>query len=123
MLAEKMSPGSIVSLSGTLGSGKTVFTRGIARGLGIECNITSPTFTLICEYEGRLPLYHMDLYRISDPDEFETTGGRELLFSGGIAVIEWAEKISSYLPDDMVRVNIAIREDKTRIITITGIEP
>ena len=112
----------MIALSGMLGSGKTVLTRGIARGLGIEGNITSPTFTLICEYEGRLPLYHMDLYRISDPDEFEMTGGRDLLFSGGISVIEWAEKIADYLPDNIIRINIDIIENNKRKITISGIE-
>ncbi len=109
-------------MTGPIGSGKSVMTRGIARGLEIEDNITSPTFTLICEYSGKLPLYHMDLYRISDADEFEMIGGRDLIYSGGISVIEWAEKIEEYLPEKMICVNIEIDHDGSRIITITGTE-
>ena len=109
-------------MTGPIGSGKSVMTRGIARGLEIEDNITSPTFTLICEYSGKLPLYHMDLYRISDADEFEMIGGRDLIYSGGISVIEWAEKIEEYLPEKMICVNIEIDQDGSRIITITGTE-
>ena len=107
-------------MSGPLGSGKSVMTRGIARGLGIEDNITSPTFTLICEYYGKIPLYHMDLYRISDSDEFEMIGGRDLIYSNGISVIEWAEKIQEYLPEKMIHINISIEKDNTRRITVTG---
>ena len=109
-------------MTGPMGSGKSVMTRGIARGLGIKDNITSPTFTLICEYAGKLPLYHMDLYRISDSDEFEMIGGREIIYSGGISVIEWAEKIEEYLPEKMIHVNITINNDGSRKITITGTE-
>ncbi len=109
-------------MTGPIGSGKSVMTRGIARGLGIKDNITSPTFTLICEYSGRMPLYHMDLYRISDSDEFEMIGGRDIIYSGGISVIEWAEKIEDYLPEKMIHVNIDIERDGSRIITITGTE-
>ena len=109
-------------MTGPIGSGKSVMTRGIARGLEIEDNITSPTFTLICEYSGKLPLYHMDLYRISDADEFEMIGGRDLIYSGGISVIEWAEKIEEYLPEKMICVNIEIDHEGSRIITITGTE-
>ncbi len=107
-------------MSGPLGSGKSVMTRGIARGLGIEDNITSPTFTLICEYYGKIPLYHMDLYRISDSDEFEMIGGRDLIYSNGISVIEWAEKIQEYLPEKMIHINISIEKDNSRRITVTG---
>ena len=109
-------------MTGPIGSGKSVMTRGIARGLGIRENITSPTFTLICEYSGRLPFYHMDLYRISDSDEFEMIGGRDIIYSGGISVIEWAEKIKEYLPEKMIHVNININNDGSRKIRITGIE-
>ncbi|MDX9800904.1 MAG: tRNA (adenosine(37)-N6)-threonylcarbamoyltransferase complex ATPase subunit type 1 TsaE [Spirochaetia bacterium] len=121
-LASSLRGGDVISLSGTLGSGKTVFTRGIARGLGIENNITSPTFTLLCEYEGTLNLNHMDLYRISTSEEFEMIGGREIIYSNGVSVIEWAEKISDYLPDKIIRVNISITENSCRKITIDGIE-
>jgi tRNA threonylcarbamoyladenosine biosynthesis protein TsaE len=98
-----------------------VLTKGIAAGLGISCNITSPTFTLICEYEGSLMLYHMDVYRLADYSEFETTGGKELLFSGGVSVIEWAEKIAEYLPKDIIKISIDIKKDNSREILVSGL--
>lgn len=117
-----MKEGAIISLTGTLGSGKTVFTKGLAEGLGIKSHITSPTFTIICEYDNTPPLYHMDLYRISEPEEFEQAGGRELLGGKGISVIEWAEKIEDYLPKDIIKVNIVIEKNNERKITIENLE-
>ena len=103
-LAEHLEPNSIIALNGVLGAGKTVLTRGIARGLGIDGIIKSPTFTIICEYEGRLPLYHMDMYRISSDDEFEMTGGKSCLHQVVYALLSGAgisgaacRKISSIL--------------------------
>ena len=109
-------------MTGPIGSGKSVITRGIARGLGIKDNITSPTFTLICEYSAQIPLYHMDLYRLSGPDEFEMIGGRDLIYSSGISVIEWAEKIIEYLPENIIHINISINTDSSRKIIIKGSE-
>jgi len=104
-----------------LGSGKTVFTKGIAEGLGISNSITSPTFTLICEYEGNIPFFHMDLYRLNDVNEFELAGGRDILFSNGISVIEWAEKIADYFPDNTIKINIEIEKNGSRKIIICGL--
>jgi len=105
-----------------LGSGKTVFTKGIAEGLGISSSITSPTFTLICEYEGNIPFSHMDLYRLNDVNEFELAGGRDIMFSNGISVIEWAEKIADYFPDSTIKVNIEIEKSGSRKIIIDNID-
>ena len=105
-----------------MGSGKTVFTKGIAEGLGISSTITSPTFTLICEYEGKIPLFHMDLYRLDDVNDFEMAGGKDIMFSNGISVIEWAEKLTDYFPDTTIKVNIEIEKSGSRKITIDGID-
>ncbi len=98
----------IYCLSGELGAGKTAFTQGFAKGLGISTPITSPTFTIINEYlEGRLPLYHFDTYRISSPEEMEDCGYEEYFYSGdGVCVIEWAELISDIIPPDAVWIRI-----------------
>ena len=90
--------------------------------MGISCAITSPTFTLICEYEGTIPLFHMDLYRLNDVNEFEMIGGRDLLFANGISVVEWAEKISDYFPNNTIKVNIEIEKNGSRKITIENID-
>ena len=114
--------GSVVSLRGSLGAGKTVFAKGIAKALGITEAIVSPTFTLMQEYEGTLELYHMDLYRISGTDEFEMIGGEEMLYGNGVTLIEWSEKIQDMLPDGTIFVDISIMPDTKREITIEGIE-
>lgn len=121
-LAGHLKPNSIIALNGVLGAGKTVLTRGIARGLGISGIIKSPTFTIICEYEGSLPLYHMDMYRISGDDEFEMTGGKELLTSGGVCVIEWSENIRESLPEEIISVTIRVVTPEEREIDLEGIE-
>ena len=121
-MAGKVTPGTIISLRGSLGAGKTVFAKGFAEGLGITEAIVSPTFTLVQEYDGRLKLYHLDLYRLSGEDEFESMGGEDFLYSDGVALIEWSEKIEDMLPDDTIFINITINEDLTRSIEIRGIE-
>lgn len=121
-MAGKVTPGSVISLRGSLGAGKTVFAKGFAEGLGITEAIVSPTFTLVQEYDGRLKLYHLDLYRLSGEDEFESMGGEDFLYSDGVALIEWSEKIEDMLPDDTIFINITINEDLTRSIEIRGIE-
>ncbi len=118
--AGKVKKGSVISLRGSLGAGKTVFAKGLARALGITEAIVSPTFTLVQEYEGRLKMYHLDLYRLSGEDEFESMGGEDFLYSDGVCLIEWSEKIADMLPDDTIYVNITIGEDLTRDIEITG---
>ena len=112
--------GDVVSLTGSLGAGKTVLAKGIARALSIEEAIVSPTFTIVQEYDGTQKLYHLDLYRLSGDDEFESMGGEEFLYPDGITLIEWAEKIEDMLPDDAFRVTVAILEDGSRSIEIEG---
>ena len=114
-------PGSVVSLRGPLGAGKTVIAKGIAEALRIEEAIVSPTFTLVQEYEGTMPLHHMDLYRIDGLEDFGSIGGEELLYNEGITLIEWSEKIDGILPPHTIRVTIAIEGDGKRLINITGV--
>lgn len=102
-----LKPGDIVCLSGELGAGKTAFTGGIARALGITGYVTSPTFTIVNEYDnGRIPLYHFDVYRIGNPEELFELGFEEYLYAGGIVVIEWASLVEEALPDAYIRVEI-----------------
>lgn len=119
-VAEKIKKGDVISLTGSLGAGKTVFAKGFAKQLGIGEAIVSPTFTLVQEYDGRMKMYHLDLYRLSGEDEFESMGGEDFLYSNGVTLIEWSEKIESMLPDDTIYVKITINEDLTRTIEITG---
>ncbi len=106
-LAKNAYAGEIITLDGDLGSGKTVFAKGFARGLGIDEPITSPTFTIVREYEsGRLPLYHFDVYRIDSPDEMYEVGFDDYLFGNGVCIIEWAENIREILPENIVRISI-----------------
>ena len=95
IFASSLQEGDVISLRGNLGAGKTVFAKGIAKGLGIEEAIVSPTFTIVQEYDGRMRMYHLDLYRLSGEDEFESMGGEDFLYSDGVSLIEWSEKIES----------------------------
>ena len=119
-LGKTLGKGAVVSLRGSLGVGKTVFAKGVARSLGIREAIVSPTFTLIQEYEGTLPLHHMDLYRIDGVEEFELIGGEEHLYGEGVTLIEWSEKIQELLPDETIYVTIALADDGSREIRIEG---
>jgi tRNA threonylcarbamoyladenosine biosynthesis protein TsaE len=112
--------GDIIALCGELGSGKTVLVKGIAKGLGIKSNkyVNSPSFVILKEYKGRLPLYHFDIYRLDDMSEFSTIGYTDYFYGGGISVIEWADKISGVLPRGFLRIDISITEEKTRKINI-----
>ena len=121
-MSQKVTPGTVISLRGSLGAGKTVFAKGFALGLGITEAIVSPTFTLVQEYDGREKLYHLDIYRLSGEDEFESMGGEDFLYPDGITLIEWSEKIESMLPDETIYVNVTINDDLSRTITITGDE-
>jgi tRNA threonylcarbamoyladenosine biosynthesis protein TsaE len=111
--------GDNVCLIGELGTGKTAFTGGIAKGLGIGGYITSPTFTIVNEYEGRLPLYHFDVYRISDVDEMLDTGYYEYIDGDGVTVIEWADLIRDILPSERIEVRIEKNDDGSDCRTIT----
>ena len=119
-IGECLIAGDVLALWGELGAGKTLLTRGIARGLGIppEVRITSPTFTFINEYEGRLHLYHIDLYRVVDAAELDTIPWREVLFGSGVAVVEWPERLGQGLPDERFDIQLQITGDDARTITI-----
>ena len=100
-------PRDIYTLDGDLGVGKTIFTKGMAKGLGIEEPVTSPTFTILQEYEsGRLPLYHFDVYRIGDPEEMDEIGYEDYFYGQGICLIEWAGLIEELIPKEAVRICI-----------------
>ena len=105
-IGEKASPGDIFLLDGDLGVGKTVFAKGFAAGLGIQEPVTSPTFTIVCEYEGRLPLYHFDLYRIGDPDELYDIGYEEYFYGDGVSLVEWPRRLEWLKPTDAKTVMI-----------------
>ena len=115
-------PGDIVLLNGDLGVGKTVFTKGFGKGLGIEEPISSPTFTIMQIYEsGRLPLYHFDVYRIADPDEMDEIGYEDYFFGDGVTLVEWASLIEELLPPEAIRIRIEKNPEKGmdyRLITI-----
>ena len=110
-LCEKLTAGSMVALTGDLGTGKTTLTKAIAAGLGVTDVITSPTFNIVKQYDsGRLPLYHFDVYRIGDVDEMYEIGYEEYFFGDGVCVIEWADLIEEIIPDDAVRIEIEYGE-------------
>lgn len=107
-LASLLRPGDVVALIGDLGTGKTALTKAIAEGLGITALITSPTFTIVQEYhDGRLPLYHFDVYRIGEIEEMEELGYEEYFFGKGVCVIEWADLIAEILPEESIVIEIA----------------
>ena len=106
-IGKNAKPDTVFALTGDLGTGKTVFTQGVAAGLGINEPVTSPTFTILQIYEGgRLPFFHFDVYRIDDIDEMEEIGYDEYFMKGGVSLIEWAELIEELLPEDAVRIKI-----------------
>lgn len=113
-------PGSVVAYTGDLGAGKTAFTRGLARGLGIGERITSPTFTIVNEYEGgRLPLFHFDMYRLGSSEELFDIGWEDYLARGGVCAVEWSENVSDALDPDTIRVDIRRGEtENQRVITL-----
>ena len=119
-IGEKCTPGTVISLRGSLGAGKTVFAKGVARSLGIDEAIVSPTFTLVQEYQGRLPMYHMDLYRITSEDDFQMIGGEDMLYSDGVTLVEWSEIINDTLPVGSLFVQITVNPDQSRTVTLKG---
>ena len=121
-LAESLEPGAMVAFTGDLGSGKTAFTRGLARGLGVTDRVTSPTFTIVNEYlGGRLPLFHFDMYRLASSDELFDIGWEDYLARGGVCAVEWSENVADALEPDAIRVDIRRGAgENDRIITVTG---
>lgn len=113
--ASVLRPGDVIALVGDLGAGKTRFVQAVARGLGVPDEIVhSPTFTLIHEYPGRLPLRHCDAYRLRNPDEFADLGLDELFGEDGVAFVEWADRVSDYLPRDHVRIELTVAGPSSR---------
>jgi tRNA threonylcarbamoyladenosine biosynthesis protein TsaE len=120
-LGENLQPGNLVALCGELGAGKTCLTQGIARGLGVpeEYRVTSPTFTIINEYPGRLTLYHLDLYRLSGVRDLDEIGYEDCFNDHGVVVMEWAEKIKEVLPEGALFIEITYIDDNRRKIVIS----
>ncbi len=121
-LAQELRAGDVLAFTGSLGMGKTAFTRGLARGLGCRGRVTSPTFTIVNEYEGKTPLFHFDMYRLGSSDELFDIGWDDYLARGGVCAVEWSERVSDELPEDTIFVDIARGEEgeNTRVITVTG---
>lgn len=106
-LGQNAIPGDVITLIGDLGVGKTILAKGMAKGLGIEEDVSSPTFTIVQEYhEGRIPLYHFDVYRIEEPEEMEAIGYEEYFFGDGVCLVEWADLISEIIPSGHTRVTV-----------------
>lgn len=117
-LAGSLRPGHILCLFGELGSGKTTFTKGIAQGLKINHKkVNSPTFILMNAYEGKLPLYHFDLYRMDDASEIANIGYEEFFYGDGIAVVEWAEKLGDLIPKEYLGIEFSHKRENDRLIT------
>ena len=114
----KLKKGDIIAMQGTLAAGKTTITKGIAQALEISDTITSPTFCLISEYSGKMPLYHMDVYRLDGVEDFINLGTDDMLYGDGVSIIEWSEKIMDELPKKTITLKITLNEDSSRTITI-----
>jgi len=124
ILGDLCVPGDVIALSGELGAGKTCLTTGIARGLGVSEKylVTSPTFTLVNEYRGRLDLFHLDLYRLAGCEDLDDIGYEEYCYGRGITVVEWAEKIMDSLPEGSIFVSLKYVDEMTREIRLEGPE-
>ncbi|MBP7216406.1 MAG: tRNA (adenosine(37)-N6)-threonylcarbamoyltransferase complex ATPase subunit type 1 TsaE [Candidatus Omnitrophica bacterium] len=122
LIAKVLRPGSIVCLFGQLGSGKTVLTKGIAEGLGInQDEIISPTFVLMRQHQGRMPLHHFDLYRLDNQQEIAGLGSEEFLFADGVSVIEWAQRLSDCAPAEYLGVTLAIISKESRRLNFVAV--
>ncbi len=120
-LGKTLTGGEVLAYEGDLGMGKTAFTRGLAKGLGFTGRVTSPTFTIVNEYEGRLPLFHFDMYRLSDEEELFDIGWEDYLVRGGVCAVEWSERVTAALPAGTRYIRFARGEETdSRIITIEG---
>ncbi len=119
-LGKSLRGGEVIAYLGDLGAGKTAFTRGLARGLGISMRVTSPTYTIVNEYTGgRLPLFHFDMYRLGSSDELFDIGWEDYLLRGGVCAVEWSENVRDAM-EDAITVSIEKTDDETRRITIEG---
>ncbi|MUK88532.1 tRNA (adenosine(37)-N6)-threonylcarbamoyltransferase complex ATPase subunit type 1 TsaE [Ornithinibacillus sp. L9] len=113
-LANLVKPGDVITLEGDLGAGKTTFTKGLAQGLGVKRTVSSPTFTIVKEYEGQIPLYHMDVYRLENSDE--DIGFEEYFNGSGLTVVEWAQFIEEYLPNEILTIHFNYIDEHSRLI-------
>ena len=119
-LVKKLKVGDIVCLCGELGTGKTTFVKGMAKGLNVvAAKVSSPTFVLMNIYEGKLPLFHFDLYRLNNTKEIEAIGYEEFFYGNGIAVIEWAEKLEELMPKKYIKVALEHQGPQKRLITVS----
>ncbi|MFZ5633817.1 MAG: tRNA (adenosine(37)-N6)-threonylcarbamoyltransferase complex ATPase subunit type 1 TsaE [Bacillota bacterium] len=119
ILGKMAEPGDVYCLSGELGSGKTVFARGVAAGLGVKGRVASPTFTLINEHQGRIPFYHMDVYRLGGPEEMYDLGYEEYFYGPGVTLVEWAELVAGVLPGERLDIDIlGAGENHRRIVLV-----
>ncbi len=117
-LGRLVEPGDVIVLTGDLGAGKTVFTKGLAAGLGVVDNVTSPTFVILHQLDGRIPLYHLDLYRLEDPREFAELGFEDVLYGDGVSVLEWGDKFPGQLPSERLELIFEITGDESRKIVV-----
>ena len=117
-IGKKLKKGDIIAMQGTLAAGKTTITKGIAQALEISEEITSPTFCLISEYYGKMPLYHMDVYRLDGTEDFINLGVDDMLYGDGVCIIEWSEKIMEELPKNTIILRISTENDNSRKIEI-----
>ena len=117
-IGKLLKKGDIIAMQGTLAAGKTTITKGIAAALGITETITSPTFCLISEYQGTMPLYHMDVYRLDGTEDFINLGTDDMLYGDGVSIIEWSEKIMDELPSNTIVLKITPQDDGSRLIEI-----
>jgi len=122
-IGEQLQRGDVLALVGPLGAGKTQFTRGLALGLGAAARVTSPSFKLVNEYSGRIPLYHIDAYRLRDARDMIALGCDEFFDGDGAAAVEWADRVPEALPPQYLRIDIEITGESTRRITLTAVGP
>ncbi|MDD7363174.1 MAG: tRNA (adenosine(37)-N6)-threonylcarbamoyltransferase complex ATPase subunit type 1 TsaE [Peptoniphilus sp.] len=119
-LGEKMEPYDVLALIGDLGTGKTTFVKALAEGMGLSSDVTSATFTIVNIYQGELPLYHFDVYRLKDDMEFFEMGGEDLMDDGAVCAIEWADRIEASLPEDYLALYFKRIDETTRSVRIEG---
>ena len=121
-VAKYVGPGTVIAMRGDLGAGKTAFVRGLARGMGLRARVTSPTFAIVNEYLGKIPLYHFDMYRLTSAEDLFDIGWEDYIRAGGVCAVEWSEIVEDAIPQDAVSVTIRHLDETKREIAIDGIE-
>ena len=122
-LAELLAPGDVVNLTGELGAGKTAFVQGAAKALGVDSPVVSPTFVLVREYRGQMPIYHVDVYRLDRLQEVFDLGFEDLLDPAGVVFVEWGDAVESLLPDSHLRIELETQEGDTRRLRVSARGP